>query len=300
MATYTKTGSATIGRGGPFVYTKTGGGVAGDYVTLVHSASGTGSVNLSGSARDQAIFSKSGQGVLTRRVFGVRSGGTSTPLSFSVGPAVVTSTTAITSTTIVTGQGNFPLARCRLSYDDVSVPTPSWGEVANADFRSFSSSRGRDNELSEFDAGTASVTFDNRDRSFDPLNNSAIRPLNRVWLYYEFNGRVRDIFKGYASSWGQDWPNGGWSDAVATANASDELLVLSQAALPTTNPPRESYDDLIASDSPIGYWDMSEDPAGRTRVSSSDDSWQFVPPEDPVIERRGDLRRAQRGSRRKH
>jgi hypothetical protein len=190
----------------------------------------------------------------------------------SVGPAVVTSTTAVTSTTTVTGQGLSPIARCRISYDDVSVATPSWTEVTNSDFRAFSSSRGRDQEHSEFDAGNATASLDNRDRAFDPLNNSAIRPLNRIWLYYEFSGIVDDIFKGYVSAWGQDWPGGGWSDAVATANAADEFLVLSQAALPVTNPPRAAYADLIAFDAPVGYWGMNEDPAQR----------QWQPTEDVI------------------
>jgi hypothetical protein len=162
-----------------------------------------------------------------------------------------------------------PIPRCRISYDDVSVATPNWTEVTNADFRAFTSSRGRDAEHSEFDAGTATASLDNRDRAYDPAAlPDVIRPLNRIWLYYEFSGVVDDIFKGYVSAWGQDWPGGGWSDAVATANAADEFSVLSQAALPVTSPPRESYADLLATDGPVGYWDMNEDPASRQRLPS--------------------------------
>jgi hypothetical protein len=220
----------------------------------------------------------------------------------STATAFFPGTSSFPNTTQYPGQGLMPIARCRISYDDVSVATPTWTEVANSKFRAFSSSRGRDVEHSEFDTGTASAAVDNRDRAFDPINNAAVRPYNRIWLYYEFSGRVGDIFRGYASTWAQGWPDGGWSDAVATANAADEFTVLSQAALPVTNPPRDTYADLIAVDGPVGYWDMNEDPTARQRLSTD-----LTPPGgDPVVVKKGlvefrrhDLRHATRAGRRK-
>lgn len=186
----------------------------------------------------------------------------------------------------------------------MSVSTPSWIDITT-DVRSAECNHGRDSSLSEFDAGTATIVLDNRDRAYDPLNNSAIKPMNRVWLVEEFSGERHDLFKGYVTSWGQAWPGTGSSDAEATASCQDEFLVLSQAALPTTSPPRESYAALIASDNPDGYWEMSEDSGARTRVST-----------DPVIlpmprvggvmvpatiasDRRGDLRRNMLKAKRK-
>ena len=159
--------------------------------------------------------------------------------------------------------------RARYSTDDVSVATPTWTEVPNSKFRDFTISSGRDSELSEFDAGTATITVDNRDRTFDPNNNALIRPLNRWWLYSEFSGEVHTRFKGYAESYALSYPGWGGSDAEVQVNCSDEFLVLSQGALPTTNPPSESYTALIASDQPDGYWDMSEDSASRTRLPTN-------------------------------
>lgn len=165
------------------------------------------------------------------------------------------------------GQGNYPVARYRISYDNVDVANPTWTEVANIDQRGFSTSRGREGEHSEFDAGTASVELDNRDRAFDPLFNSAVRPFNRVWITCELFGIVKDIFKGYVSAWEQAWPGGGWSDAVATANAADEFTVLSQAALPATSPPRDTYAGLVGADNPTDYWELSDDPSTRQHLA---------------------------------
>ena len=214
----------------------------------------------------------------------------------SVGPAVVTGPTVVTSTTTVTGQGNLPIIRTLHSTDDVSVSVPTWTD-RTTQVRSYSIRRGRNTELDEFDAGTASIVFDNRDRSLDPNNNAAIKPLNRLWLYEEFSGEVHSLIKGYVTAWTQQWPQGGLADATATADMSDEFLVLSQAALPVTTPPRDSYVSLISSDNPDGYWDLNEDPTGRTRLAT--DPVVLPAPRiagvwvqaTPAGDRRGDLRR---------
>src|SRR3954452_25507376 len=103
----------------------------------------------------------------------------------ATGTALFPSAATFPDTTVYPGQGNLPMVRCRLSFDDVSDATPNWTEVSNAAFRSFSTSRGRDTEQSQFDAGSASVVLDNRDRAYDPFNNIAIKPMNRIWLYEE-------------------------------------------------------------------------------------------------------------------
>ena len=210
-------------------------------------------------------------------------------------------------TNLYPSQGTGPLLRCRLSFDDASDPTPNWTEIANVDIRSFSVRRGRDSELDEFDAGTATVVFDNRDRFFDPNQNASISPLNRLWLYAELNGVIYDLFRGYVDSWELAWPGGGWSDAEATANCVDEFFVLSMMALPTTNPPRESYTDLVAADNPLGFWDMNENPADRVRAPSVE--IPYVAPRKAVITAeewgpnhasRADLRRLRRSRRKGH
>ncbi|HXI66371.1 MAG TPA: hypothetical protein VNH41_00400 [Steroidobacteraceae bacterium] len=158
-----------------------------------------------------------------------------------------------------------PIARCLVSYDNVTVPVPSWSYVDN-DLQgqpgnsSFASSRGRNDELSEFDAGDLTISLNNRARAYDPNSNASIRPLNQIWLRSEFNGVTRDIFKGYVETWDQSWPSGSWSDAMTAAHASDEFKVLSLYALPNTSPPRSSYSDLVQADNPLGLWEMNVQP----------------------------------------
>lgn len=176
----------------------------------------------------------------------------------STGTAFFPSTTSYPNTTQYPGQGPLTISRARYSTDDVSVANPTWTEIINLDFRSFSTSRGRDNEMGEFSAASGTATFDNRDRVFDPNSNALIRPFNRIWIYEEFSGEVQDIFKGYVLFWELAYPGGGWSDAVAIATLTDEFTVLSSAALSTTNPPRETYQDLVMSDNPYGLWDFNE------------------------------------------
>lgn len=206
------------------------------------------------------------------------------------------------NTTQYPGQGTQAIIRARYSTDDVSVSVPTWNEVINLDFRAYSVARGRDNELSEFAAASGTVTFDNRDRAFDPLSNSLIRPFNRIWLYEEAAGEVHDVLKGYVLFWELDYPGGGWSDAVATANVTDEFAVLASMALETTDPPRETYQDLVASDQPFGYWNMNEDPAGiafqplDTSPPSDATGFEF----GVVQSRRADRRAFPSRSHRKH
>lgn len=173
-------------------------------------------------------------------------------------PAVVTGPTVVTGTTVVTGQGDRPLPWILYSTDDASINVPTWND-ATASVRSFSSSRGRDSELGEIDAGTAQIVLDNRTRIFDPVNNALIKPLNRWWIREQFTGETQDIYLGYAEAYEQGWdmPN----DATATVSCVDEFKVFALNTLPTMNPPRDTYADLIAFDVPELYWPLKDDVA---------------------------------------
>src|SRR6266542_1011334 len=151
----------------------------------------------------------------------------------TTGPALWPSSTTWPDTTVYPGQGSYPMMRALVSFDDVSVASPVCTDKTDK-LRDWQVARGRATELDQFDAGSAQVEFDNRDRSLDPIINTSVRPMNRVWLYEEFSGEVHDLFKGYAESWQQTWPGGGWSDAVATVRAVDEIKVLARTTLPTT------------------------------------------------------------------
>ena len=127
--------------------------------------------------------------------------------------------------------------------------------------RGFQTSRGRATELARVDAGTATITLDNRTRLFDPAATSGIRPMNRWRILEQFSGEP-DVFNGYAESYTQVWPDK-LVDAVTVVSCVDEFKVLALDRLPTMNPPRDTYADLVAFDKPYGYWRFG---ANRWRV----------------------------------
>jgi len=156
-------------------------------------------------------------------------------------------------TSQIVGQGNTPELWCLYTTDDASATSPTWNTVPWTDVRSFSVSRGRENELSEVDAGTATITLDNRDRNFDPSFNTAIRPMNRWWLREQFSGETQDLFLGYAESYEQSWPGTGVGNAETVVSCADEFKVLALDKLPVMSPPRDTYQDLVMSDEPTWY-----------------------------------------------
>ena len=149
-----------------------------------------------------------------------------------------------------------------ISFDDASESTPTWHYIT-AFLRGFTTSRGRGNELARVDAGTITLTLDNRDRRFDPTYAAGpyypnVTPMNRIWHRVRYGGETIDIFKGYVESWPQEWPSKGY-DAVANVTAVDEFKVLALDHLPVTDPPRDTYADVVQFDQPSAYWRMSDD-----------------------------------------
>lgn len=157
----------------------------------------------------------------------------------------------------IVGQGNSPELWALYTTDDASVSAPTWLD-ATAKVLAHSTARGRETELDEVDAGTATITLDNRARTFDPVINSSIRPLNRWWLREQFTGETQELFLGYAEAYKQGWPGTGVGAAECVVTCADEFKVLALANLPTTSPPRASYADVVAYDTPTGYWSMDD------------------------------------------
>lgn len=144
----------------------------------------------------------------------------------------------------------------RYTTDDVSDTSPSWVDASDL-VRGFDVNRGRANELSRVDPGTARILLDNRGRDFDPVANPLIRPMNRWWLQVVHPGGTDDLFFGYAESYQQEWPGAGGRDAVCVVHLVDEFKVLALDALPTSDPPRDTYRQVVMFDSPQGYWPLT-------------------------------------------
>lgn len=171
----------------------------------------------------------------------------------------------------IVGQGTQPELWVLYSTDDIATAVPSWTTVhqgGGGDVRSFATSRGRDNELQEIDAGTAQIILNNRSRGYDPVANTGIRPLNQWWIREQFTGETQDIFKGYATSYEQQRPDKR-VDAITIVTCVDEFGTLSLDALPVTDPPRDTYQDVVAFDGPHSYWHFSfADQAGDQIVAN--------------------------------
>lgn len=150
-----------------------------------------------------------------------------------------------------------PTLLVEFSTDDADEPTPTWVDVT-ADVRSFSTSRGRGDERTRVDAGTATLVLNNRNREWDPTTNSLLRPMNR-WRIQAIlpDASTEPVYLGYAESYDQQWPATG-HDAVTVVSCADEFKVLAQDALPATDPPRDSYAELVLFDEPQGYWRLQD------------------------------------------
>ncbi len=119
--------------------------------------------------------------------------------------------------------------------------TPTWTDVSSyvrtTDGVGVATRRGRNSELEEFSAGTATLVLSNRDRRFDPLYSSGpyygnLVPGKQIQIYATWSGVDYDIFTGWVTGWPQDYPNLG-KDATVTIQCVDALAWLAKARLPT-------------------------------------------------------------------
>lgn len=104
--------------------------------------------------------------------------------------------------------------------------------------RSVNTNRGRRRALERFGTGTATITLDNRDRSFDPTNTASpyynatvgvtgVVPSIPVVIRATWNGVTYPIFRGWIDSWTFSYSDAGNGDAVATVSCSDAFKPLS-------------------------------------------------------------------------
>ena len=104
--------------------------------------------------------------------------------------------------------------------------------------RSVNTSRGRRRALERFGTGTATITLDNRDRSFDPTNIDSpyynatvgvtgVVPSIPVVIRATYNSVTYPIFRGFIDSWTFNYGDAGVGDAVAVINCSDAFKALS-------------------------------------------------------------------------
>jgi hypothetical protein len=133
--------------------------------------------------------------------------------------------------------------RLVLDVTDPGLDTGTLGDGAffydiSTSVRSISTNRGRRRALERFGTGTATITLDNRDRSFDPTNTASpyynatvgvtgVVPSIPVVIRATWDGTTYSIFRGFIDSWTFDYSDAGIGDATATMSCSDAFKPLS-------------------------------------------------------------------------
>jgi hypothetical protein len=132
-----------------------------------------------------------------------------------------------------------------------AVGSCTWVDIS-ARVRSFSSKRGRSNELSTTSPGTATVVLDNRDSQLDPSYSSGtyygeLLPMRRFRVRATVGVTTATLFTGYVLGYPQSYP--GMADSIVTVQLVDGFRVLEQAPLGAT-----AYEAEVLADSPSHFW----------------------------------------------
>jgi hypothetical protein len=124
------------------------------------------------------------------------------------------------------------------------------GEDVSAYAQDVSISRGRSDQLQNFNAGTFSVRLLNRDRRFDPINQSSpywnstlgvsgVAPRRKVTVFSDgvalFSGRITDIDVSYEPN----QPNATSDNSYVTITASDDFVLLASTYTSSAITPTE-------------------------------------------------------------
>jgi hypothetical protein len=125
---------------------------------------------------------------------------------------------------------------------------PAWTDLSDY-LEDFIVHRGRDQELSRFGAGTATLVLANEDRRFDPTHAAGpyygnVLPMRRIRIRATFAAVTYDIFNGYADGWGQSYAPP--AVATCTLTATDAFKVLAGIDLAVASyPAGQSSGDRI-------------------------------------------------------
>ncbi len=147
----------------------------------------------------------------------------------------------------------FPLVGVFVAFTDGPyVASPGWTEITEY-VRGITTSRGRADDLQDFDAGTAQLVLDNRERRFDPFNTAGpyylnLTPRRQIKIVAQAGGVNYDVFRGYIAGWPVTWSEAGY-DSTVTIQAFDALGLMVNEIVPT-----DWVGIYTESLSPLNYW----------------------------------------------
>jgi len=116
--------------------------------------------------------------------------------------------------------------------------SPTFTDIS-AYVRTFTTNRGRVNELGQFGAGRCSIILSNADNRFNPTNTSSpyydsangktkIQPLKRIRLSATYDSTTYRIFEGFLDKIPVSYPASG-NDSVVTITATDAFRIFRQS-----------------------------------------------------------------------
>ena len=165
----------------------------------------------------------------------------------------------------------YPTTKVEISFvSGPYVASPTWVDVTSY-VRNISIRRGRTDDLQNFEAGTANIILDNRDRRFDPLYTSGpyygnLTPNKQIRISGTISGTTYTVFRGYISGWPMEITEAGF-DQTVSLDCFDAMGLLSQETLPNN-----WADYYIQSLNPNRYYKMDEqfDPSATSGAKLKD------------------------------
>lgn len=127
-----------------------------------------------------------------------------------------------------------PTITIKVAFQDNPLATPNWTDVS-ADVRGeITIRRGRATERDRIEAGTASLTLDNRSRKYDPNNTGSIYypyvlPVRPIKIEATFNNVTYPLFRGFVGGWTPVEPGG--QDALVRVQCVDAFEFFASAQI---------------------------------------------------------------------
>ena len=168
----------------------------------------------------------------------------------------------------------FPTTQVYIAFNDGPyVASPTWTQVTTY-VRQINIQRGRQNELSDFESGNATVVLDNRDRRFDPFYTSgpyygtgtSLVPRRQIKIEATISSVTYPVFRGFIEGWPVSITDAGY-DTTVTVQCFDALGLLADEEMPD-----DISSTYILSLAPRHYWPLDDpiDPQNFTTTQLVD------------------------------
>jgi len=161
----------------------------------------------------------------------------------------------------------FPTTQVYIAFNDGPyVASPTWTEVTTY-VRQINTQRGRQNELSDFESGNATVVLDNRSRIFDPFFTTGtyygkLLPRRQIKIEATISSVTYPVFRGFVEGWPVSITDAGY-DTTVTVQCFDALGLLADEEMPD-----DVSSAYVLSLAPRHYWPL-DDPIDPLNISTA-------------------------------